>query len=407
MSLALLGGLVLAILLLWACSGAPPEAERPEAAPLVRVEVARPVAHRYVVNAHGTVSPRTESDLVPQVSGEVVAVSPALAAGGFFSKGDVLARIERADYEAELESARAAVERASSEFGRASKERDRQRSLADRSVASQARIDDAENAYRVADASLREARARLARAERDLERTDLRAPYTGRVRSESVDVGQFVQRGAPIAKLYAVDWAEVRLPLPDRELAYVDLPLAPRSTPELDGTDPGSEAHGGGPSAPAHPVVRLHAEFAGAMRSWEGEVVRTEGELDPRSRMVHVVARVADPYGIARGDADATPLSVGLFVDAEILGREVRDVFVLPRTALRGESRMYVVDGDGALRIRDVDVLRIEGEQVVVGGGLAPGDRVCTSPLAAAVDGMAVRVQGEAPVAAAADGGAA
>jgi len=349
------------------------------------------------VRAHGSVTPRSETDLVPQVSGEVVAVSPALAAGGFFEQGDVLARIDRADYEAELESARAALARAESEFGRASKERDRQRRLADRSVASEARIDDAENAYRIAEATQREARARAARALRDLDRTTLRAPYTGRVRSESVDVGQFVQRGAPIAKIYAVDFAEVRLPLPDRELAYVDLPISPRAAGELE------QAPEVGAAAPpavdpidaTHPAVRLRAEFAGAQREWSGEVVRTEGELDPRSRMLHVVARVADPYGLASGDLDATPLAVGLFVDAEIFGREVRDVFVLPRTALRGTSQVYVIDAQGALRIRDVEVLRIEGERVVVGAGLAASERVCVSPLSAAVDGMRVRVFGE------------
>jgi RND family efflux transporter MFP subunit len=228
---------------------------------------------------------------------------------------------------------------------------------------------------RVTVAGLREARARESRAARDLARTELHAPYEGRVRSESVDVGQFVQRGAPIARLYAVDFAEIRLPLPDRELAYLDVPLAGET---------GSEA-------PAiRPQVGLAAEFAGERHVWNGEIVRTEGELDPLSRMVHVVARVADPYG--RTSRVGAPLAVGLFVEATIAGRQVQGAFVLPRSALREGDQVYVVDEEDRLRLRDVVVMRAERDRVVIAGGLVAGDRVCVSPMGAVVDGMRVRI---------------
>jgi RND family efflux transporter MFP subunit len=345
-------------------------------APLVRAVRVAPQPVRYEVSAQGTVVPRTQSDLVPQVSGEVVWVSPALVSGGFFAAGEPLVRIDRGDYEAALERARAAVARAESEFARARTERQRQGELAERSVASQARIDDAENAFAVAEAELRQARAELEQAQRDLERTELRAPFEGRVREKSVDVGQFVNRGSPIAKLYAVDYAEVRLPVPDRELSYLDLDLRPRSGSDGDGAATG-------------PEVRLHAEFAGRQQTWSGQVVRTEGEIDPRSRMVNVVARVEQPYG-----ADP-PLAVGLFVSAEIVGRRVEDAYVLPRSALREDEqgrRVLVVDDSDQLRFRRVEVLRAERDQVVIGAGLAPGERVVVSPLGVVVDGMQVRV---------------
>lgn len=367
------------VIALWAFSGKPPEQELPTSAPLVRVERAEPRDHRFVVRAHGSVAPRAESDLVPQVSGEVVWMSRSLVPGGFFEKGEALLEIDRADYEVEREAARAAVARAESEFARAETERDRQRQLADRSVASQARIDDAENRYNVTRAQLAEAKARLRRAVRDLERTKLRAPYPGRVRSEKVDLGQFVQRGTSIGSIYSVDYAEVRLPLPDRELAYVDVPLVARRSE-------GGVENGGSP-------VTLRAEFAGAQRSWQGEIVRTEGELDPRSRMVHVVARVADPYA---ADIDM-PLAVGLFVEAEIVGRTLEGAYVLPRTALRPGGRVYVVAPDDTLEVRDVEVVRTERDRIVIGAGLAPGDRVCVSPLGAAIEGMEVRVADDAP----------
>ncbi len=372
-------------------------------APLVRTVLVEPVDHLFRVRAQGTVMPRQESDLVPQVTGEVVWMSPDLVAGGFFEAGQPLVRIDRADYEVSLESARANVARADSEYARARKERDRQTRLARRSVASEQDIDDAENAFRVAEASLRERRAQLEQAERNLERTELRAPYAGRVRQEQVDVGQFASRGVAVAKLYAVDYAEVRLPLPDRELAFLALALARRPTAAAQPPEPtGEEAVGSAPvvvARPRGPRVELSAEFAGRRHTWAGTIVRTEGELDPKSRMVQVVARVEDPYGAA-AEGNKPPLAVGLFVEAEIEGTTVSGVFVLPRSALRrgrsGETnRVLVVDAESRLRFRAVDVLRTEHEHVIVGAGLQAGERVCISPLRAVTDGMRVRVAPE------------
>jgi RND family efflux transporter MFP subunit len=352
---------------------------------LVSVIEAQPRDIQFSVFAQGTVVPRTESDLIPQVAGEVIWVSPKLVSGGFFEEGDPLIRIDPSDHRVELEAARAVVARTKSEFARAKTEIDRQRRLADQGVASQARIDDAENAFRVTEAELREETARLARAERDLERTEIRAPYQGRVRSETVDVGQFVSRGDSIGKLYAIDYAEVRLPLPDRELRYLDIPLDLSS--DLASSD------GDQIEASIGPSVRLRAEFAGEPRTWIGQIVRTEGEIDAKSRMVHLVARVEDPYG-QNGTRRSAPLAVGLFVEAEIQGRWAKGVFVLPRMALRtdsGEDLVYVVDAGDRLRFKAVEVLRAERNDVVIGSGLERGDRVCVSPMAAAVNGMAVR----------------
>jgi RND family efflux transporter MFP subunit len=384
----------------------PPDAPRP----VIRSLVVQPQRVQLVVEANGTVTPSTESELVPQVSGEVVWVSPVLAPGGFFERGEPLLRIDRADYEVALDSARANVAGAESEFARASKERGRQRQLAERSVASESSIDDAENAYRVAQARLREAESQLERAARDIERTELQAPYDGRVRSESVDVGQFVSRGTAVARLYAVDFAEVRLPLPDRELAYLDLALDYRDSMEAgalrgDAAETGDDSDGelsieleepaSGPQLGlADPRVVLSTEFAGRVHSWEGRIVRTEGEIDPKSRMVHVVARVPDPYGRSHDDA-RPPLAVGLFVGADIMGRVVEDAFVVPRSALRdweGRDRdqVLVVDAESRLRFRDVEVIRAERDRVIIGGGLEAGERVCISPMRAVTDGMFV-----------------
>ena len=379
--LAILALGVLGVVLMVALRSRVPLAPPEPVAPLVRVQPVTKQPFRFVVEGHGTVVPRTESDLVTQVEGEAVYIAPAFVPGGFFAEGETLVRIDPADYEAALETARAGLARARSEFSRAKKERERQQRLANQSIASQARIDDAENAYAVAAANLREARARLDQAERDLERTEIRAPYDGRVREKRIDVGQFANRGTSLGRIYAVDYAEVRLPVPDRELSFLDLPL---------GYQNGGRETGPGPR------VDLHAEFAGRPHTWTGHVVRTEGEIDPRSRTVNVVARVEDPYGRTH-EQDGVPLAVGLFVEAEIRGREVGDAVVLPRVALRGEGRVLVLDDESRLRFRDVEVLRVERERVVIGAGLEVGERVCVSPLPAAVDGMSVRVVDEPP----------
>ena len=351
------------------------ETRRPDTAlPLVRVVEAMPQDFAVTVRAQGSVVPRTESNVVPEVSGRVVWVSPALAAGGFFEQGEPLLRIDRVDYEVRLRRAEATVQGLESQLRLARRNLERARELKKSGVVSVVDQDDSENKERVAAAGLAEASAALEQARVDLERTEVRAPFAGRVREKHLDVGQFVERGTPVARVYAVDYAEVRLPVPDADVGFLDLALDYR----------GEERHDDGPA------VELRARFAGDEHRWQGRIVRTEGEIDPRTRMVHAVARVEDPYG--RGAAgDRPPLAVGMFVDAEITGRTVPGTIVVPRAALRDGNRVLVVDADGRLRPREVDVLRLDRDVAVLRSGVAPGERVCVSQVEAFTDGMRVR----------------
>ncbi len=342
-------------------------------APLVRVIDVQPETLRLRVKTQGTVEPRTESDLIPEVSGPIVWISNSLVSGGFFEKDQPLARIDPRDLDVALERARASLARTRSEHSRAKKELERVARLTDRNAASQAQHDDASNAEQVTRAALREASASLDQAERDRDRTEIRAPFAGRVREKGVDVGQFVKRGNTIAKIYAIEYVEIRLPIADDQLAFIDLPIWYR----------GEESEQLGPE------VSLTAQFAGAERKWTGRIVRTEGEIDPKSRMVHVVARVDDPYG--RGPDDTRPpLAVGLFVNAEILGREAEGVLSVPRSALNND-RLMVADTQDRLRFRDSEIIRRDHERVLIRAGLGEGDRVIVSAISTAVDGMLVR----------------
>ena len=349
----------------------------PNNAPIVRTWRADAETVQLTSITHGTVLPRTESELIPEVSGRVISMSDSMVSGGFFSEGDILLQIDPLDYEVALEQARAALASAESELDNADRAYKRQLDLAKRQSASQSQQDDAQNRLRFAQASLREAQARLSRAERDIQRTKITAPYDGRVRSERVDIGQFVTRGQAIASLYATDMAEVRLPIHDEELAYLELPLA-------------------GSDLSAQPTVLLRARFAGADHTWEGKVVRTEGELDPQTRMINVIAQVDSPYE----QIDKPPLAVGLFVEAEIIGTQVNDVFILPRSALQANEQVYVINSENRIEFRDVDILRIVDEDVYIKSGFSIGDTICLSTLTNAIEGMQVRPVDEAGLAA-------
>ena len=345
--------------------------------PVIRVVPVKLQTLRLKVMSQGTVAPRTQTTLIPEIAGRVLEVSPSLADGGFFEAGAELLRIDPTDYQLQVVQTEAQIAQAQlsleTEEAQAEVARKEWESLGEgearpllRRVPQIAR----------AKAALSSAQAALAQAQRNLEKTRIAAPFAGRVLRKNVDIGQYVTPGTPVATIYSVDHAEIRLPLPDEELAYVDLPLSYRGD--------GSEKR--------QPVVLLRAEFGQRQHSWTGRIVRTDGTIDPQTRMIHAIAQVADPYG--RGaDPDRPPLAVGMFVEAEIQGHRLENVVTLPRAALRGEDQVLVVDSESRLRFRDVNVVRLEREQVIIDLGLEEGELVSLATLATVVDGMKVQIQ--------------
>jgi RND family efflux transporter MFP subunit len=361
------------------------KSERPEIpAPLVQVMRVEPESVDLSVSAQGTVEPGVESDLVTEVSGRIVWVSPQLASGGFFEQNEVLVRVDPRDYEVALRGARAALARAESNLTYAQATLDRQRSMRQTGASSRARLDEAVFTQSSAQAGVQEASVAVERAELDLTRTEIAAPFAGRVRDKHVDVGQFVGRGIPVARVYSVDYAEIRLPIRDGELAYLDLARL-RAASEQDTAETAQEV-------PPPVAVEISARFAGQRHSWTGRIVRTEGALDPRTRMLNVVARVDDPYGRAV-PSERPALAVGLFVDAEIRGRSVEGVYEVPRSALRRADEVLVVDSEQRLRVRRVHVIRSAGGRSWISEGLAPGEHIVTSPIEIVTEGMEVRAE--------------
>ena len=334
------------------------------------------------VISEGTVQPRTESELVPEISGRVISISPSFAEGGFFEEGDTLLEIDPFDYQQAVIAARSQLAQSRLRLAQEEAEAEiAQREWDEIGEGDPRALTLREPQLEDARAAVAAAEANLVRAERDLDRAEVTAPYAGRVRRKNVDVGQFVTIGNSVGTIYSVDVAEIRLPLPDAELAYLDLPLSYR----------GGETRLG-------PRVTVRTTFAGATHAWDGRIVRTESEIDPVSRMVHVVAEVMDPYS-SGPDPDRPPLAVGMYVDAEIEGRRFGRIAVVPRAALRGRDQVMLVDDESRLRFRTIDILRLTTASIYVRDGLQDGERVAISTVDSPTDGMLVQVtNGDADV---------
>ncbi len=409
---------------------AAPEASRRQPPPSVVSIDVEPIARRsfqITLESRGVVRAPTESRIAALVAGRVIEVSEPFHDGGFFRAGELLVRIDAEDHELavrrlreELNQAKGSLTELDAQIiGNARQVRlaqelvdlhgrslTRIRSLLADGMQTDADLETAQRAELTARTRLEELRAeamllavrrtrvgsavalgvaRLEEAELAAQRTRIVAPYHGRVRRRSVDAGDYVTAGTPLATIYAVDRAEVRLPLTDRQLAFCDLPVGRRER------DDGLSA----PGDDVRPAVELTVDRGATRDRWTGEVVRTEGAVDPESRQLFVVARVDDPYGQAR--AGRPPLRVGTFVRAAIEGRTLEGVFVVPRALVHGEDEILIVDrARGVLVRRRIEVAWRAPDVVVFrADDIDDGAFICTTPVVFAGDEVAVRIRGE------------
>ncbi|MDE0036106.1 MAG: efflux RND transporter periplasmic adaptor subunit [Gammaproteobacteria bacterium] len=371
----LIVGAVLAAVALFAART--PAVQKPAPPPTLLVDVA--VAKRqpvtFVVRSHGVVAPRTRTTMVSEVSGIVVEVSPAFVAGGFFAKSDVLVRIDPRNYQTAVKRATAAVAQARTKLatenalaGYAHQDWERLRSLeaADR-PASDLTLRKPQLAE--AAAGLESAEADLEKATEDLSRTVIRAPYHGMVREKRADIGQFVNTGTPLAETFATDYAEVRLPIPQADLQYLELAKL---------------------NADGSLRATLSADIGAVSHEWPAVIVRTEGVFDPDTRVLHLVAQVQDPYV-----PDREPLRIGTFVSAAIEGTYAGEVFVIPRHSLESGRTLWMVAGDMTIQPRDLEVIRADEGLAYIATGLRDGERYTVVPPENSLPGMRVRINSE------------
>lgn len=324
------------------------------------------------VQTHGEVRPKIEIDLIPQVSGRIVGVSGSFAEGAEFGPGTTLIKIDDTDYKLAVIRAEAGVAGAQVAL---------ERELANARIKEQHWLDKrnggeptpyALNQLQVAQARalLRAAEADLKQARLNVARTEISAPFLGRVREKNIGIGQYVTAGTSLGRVFSTGTVEIRLPLTDAQLGELDLPMGFMA------------------DAFNAPAVQFTAKVGRHEQAWSGHIVRINASVDEQTRLIYAIAEVEDPYGA--GSDNGAPLAVGMFVSAEIAGVTSQPALVLPRIALRNADKVYVINDENRLEIRTVKVISTTEDIVLVSNGVAPGEMVVTSTIPAAVDGMEV-----------------
>lgn len=344
---------------------------------LVGVETATREPVTFEIISQGTASPRISTTLVSEVSGQITNVTSSFETGGFFSEGDELLNIDPRNYETVLARAKLNLARAKTRL-------ETETALTGHALEDWKRMQELdESKIEITDIALRKpqleevmaeyeaAEAELKKANDDLDRTTIRAPYDGMILQKLTDVGQFVNSGFQLARIVAIDYAEVRLPIVLNDLQFIQLP---------QGTD-------------SEPIpVTLFADIGGQRSEWDAQVVRTEGIIDEQSRVIHAVAQVVDPYDVTnRGE---NILRFGTFVHARIRGDEGGDLFVVPRHAVRDGTTMWIVMEDNTIQPREVSIVRSDEQYSYISNGINEGDIYCVTPIDRPLPGMKVRFDG-------------
>ncbi|WP_235605280.1 efflux RND transporter periplasmic adaptor subunit [Rheinheimera salexigens] len=326
----------------------------------------------YQIQSQGTVKPKLETNLSSEVNGRIVEVAEQFIEGGFFNQGDLLVRVEQADYQTNVKAAQASLANTEAaleeEKARGRVAEEEWRSFTDGNAPE---LGLRRPQLASALALVRSAEAELERAKRDLARTEIRAPYAGLVKSRSANLGQFISRGSVLGVIYGTDVAEVRLPLTDNDLAFIKLPTMADETMQ--------------------PKVEFNATVAGKPMSWQGKIVRTEGILDQRSRVIYAVAQITDPYQ-RQAKHSGEVLRFGRFVQANILGSATADIIVIPRHLLLTKQQVLVIDNQQQLQFRQVVVERTDERFAYIRQGFAADDVLATSAIANPLAGTVVRL---------------
>ena len=360
----------------------PRRKERVQQGLLVEVVTASKVRRRIKVVSHGQVQARRVVGIVPQVSGKVTWVHASLVMGGVIKQGERLLEIDPADYRLGVERARASVAKAQQalalELSNSKVARQEWKLLGStvRGTGKPSPLTLREPQLHAAQASLASARADLKLAQLNLGRTTIRAPFALRVRSESVERGQYVSPGREVAKVFGTDQAEVVVSLPVADRSWIRVPA------------------GAAGKAGVGPSVTIKRSTGAVAHRRQGTLVRSVGEVDATGRMSRVVVAISDPYNLARpGSEPGAALEMGAFVEVTIEGRVLEQVHAIPAEALRLGAKVWIAGPKDTLRIRKVTVARRTATEALVTSGIKDGDRVVISNIAGALEGMKLRLK--------------
>ncbi|CCQ12246.1 Membrane fusion protein of RND family multidrug efflux pump [Pseudoalteromonas luteoviolacea B = ATCC 29581] len=345
----------------------PAEKEEQVVHPLVEATELHLLPMSLDVNSYGVVKPKFHTQLVAQVSGQVVELSEQFVKGGFVTKGHILARIDPNDYEAALIDAEANLAQASSalEIERAQAqvaqaEWQRIKSDSNEAIPSELYLRKPQLAEKLT--RYKAAQASVKRAKRNLERTYIKAPYDAIVESREISLGSVLNVGNSLGDLNSISVAEVRLPVADKDLKYLD--------------DLGIGAN-----------VELKADLAGKPQTWRGTIVRSEGVIDERSRMTFLVAQVEQPYA-----SKDQPLRFGTYINAQIKGAEIDHAVSIPQHLVRN-GKVSVLNPDLTLSFKSVNIIRENNGLAIIDAGILEGERLIVSALEYPSEGMQLRIE--------------
>lgn len=347
---------------------------------LVKVVKAESQERQIKIFGTGTVQPEQEVTITLQVNGLINKVAPGFAVGAFFRKGELLFAVESIDYELTVERAKASLIQAENEIiiieskAAVARQEWERLKLKDQKEPNPLIVYGPQ--YEDAKAKRNAAAASLKQAELDLQRTRITAPFNCIVRSEEVGVGKYVRAGNNVAMVASVDGAEIVVPLQLDDLRWLSIPRQGNS-------EKGSDA-----------TVRL--EVGTNLYQWQGQLVRSLGEVDMKSRMARLVVRVDDPYRLrTEGYTQKLNLELGMFVEVVFQGETLADMVEIPRAALRENSTVWIMDSDQKLKIVPVEIIRLQKDTILVDGSLEDGDLVILTSLPGGADGMKLRSANE------------
>ena len=376
--IAIIGGAVFISMAMNLLKPAPLKAEAPDTAVAVKTQILQRTQAILSVESQGTVLPRTSTSLTSEVSGRVLRLSPHFVVGGVFKANDVLLQLDPTDYEVALQRANAKLismnaqltfeqargVQAEKEWGMTGRPAEEAPLLALRKPY-----------LEEARANVLQAEAEVKQAKLKLERATIRAPYAGMVAAKTVDIGQYVTVGKMLGETFAIDFAEVRLPLTKKDLSMMN---------SFSAADKKS-----------HLEVSLRGSIDDSNQEWQAKLVRSEGVISQQNRAMYVVAQVDDPYGklnTSTNNADRSyPLLMGTFVTAIIGGKTIEDAFAIPRHALLEGSKVALVDAEDRLRFRQVAPIFGDDRFYYVTSGIENGDEIIVSAMGVPIEGMKVR----------------
>ena len=356
--------------LLWLLGQVQPDPVEEAPAPDVIVEILTPKNFQVQINSNGTTTPLTQTVLTAEVGGEVIYRSKKFSEGSSVIEGEILAKIDDTDLQLQYKNALLQLANAEVQYSL---------QLAEAEVAKEAweKIGDGvasdltlkKPQIKQAEALLEVANAQVSSAEKKLNKTEIVAPYAGRIQNVNIDLGTTIIPGQPVGALYTSSEIEVTLAVKDNDLQFLSIPMDGRKL------DPSEQA-----------LVKIKSFYKGKNQTWVGKLERVDGVIDPITRMINLIAVFKNDFI----ETDKPNLPIGLFVEAQIDGIILNDVFSIPVNSISENNEVYIVNKDNELVSRQLSILKKYSDFVIVKNGLKAGERIVTSKLSTASNGIKV-----------------